>query len=231
MDNIKNSFTENGAFEKEENLRLYGLRIIWENDLIMETKIRLVPSDKEEEEKCDKCRTTDFNSCHSMHCPIRKEKENSTKLLAALSTLSVREETKESSEEGKERIDKMIEEISLLQKANDGLRTQINLEAFRNSDLTKIKSDLLKLQQRHNASTKAYSELKQQFEGLKTWSNKQSIFVDKLSQENEINKVKFFNEGIEKALKIIETRNLVDFKTPIDFKYEVIDEIEKLKKY
>jgi hypothetical protein len=55
----------------------------------------------------------------------------------------------------------MKEENDLLKKANDGLRTQMNLEAFRNRDLTRIKDELLKVQQRHNASTKAYQQLQE----------------------------------------------------------------------
>lgn len=43
-------------------------------------------------------------------------------------------------------------------------------------------------------------------------------------------KIEGFNEGIEAAIRIMARRNLVDFKTPIDFKYEVIDEVKKLKK-
>lgn len=55
----------------------------------------------------------------------------------------------------------LMEEIDLLKKANDGLRTQMNLEAFRNRDLTRVREELLKCQQRHNAGTKAYSDMKE----------------------------------------------------------------------
>lgn len=67
----------------------------------------------------------------------------------------------------KEQNSKLSEEVELLKKANDGLRSQMNLEAFRNRDYTKIKEELLKSQQRHNASTKSYAELKEQNEKLR----------------------------------------------------------------
>jgi len=64
----------------------------------------------------------------------------------------------------KEQIEKLKEEIDLLKKANDGLRTNVNLYAFRQREFPEVEKERDKLRQRMNASTKAYVELKESIE-------------------------------------------------------------------
>src|SRR6478609_7815535 len=73
---------------------------------------------------------------------------------------NMKKETPKAVENKMDELERLREEVKLLQSANDGLRTNVNLYAFRQRHFPEVEAEKIRLAERLNASSQAYSKLK-----------------------------------------------------------------------